>query len=88
MTADRWRMIKGLFQRALKLPPEEWPAYLDSVSAGDAGLRREVASLLAEHEPGAVSLLGDPGGDEALARFVRLNRDALAVDPEDSTDGR
>ena len=56
MTADRWKMIKWLFQRGLDVPPAEWPAYLDTVCAGDASLRREVASLLAEHDPSATEI--------------------------------
>jgi hypothetical protein len=51
MSDDRWKMVKGLFQRALALEPDHWHAYLDRVCAGDAALRDEVASLLAEHDP-------------------------------------
>ena len=72
MSADRWRMVKGIFHRALKLPQEQWPAYLDRVSAGDAELRREVASLLAEHDPGAVSLLDALSSQEVTARFAKV----------------
>jgi hypothetical protein len=51
MNADRWKLTKGLFQRAIQLPPEQWPAYLDAVCAGDRELHGQVASLLAEHVP-------------------------------------
>ena len=86
MSADRWRMVKGLFSRALKLAPDEWPAYLDRVSAGDAELRREVASLLAEHEPDATSLLGAFSSEDVTLRFERLSGTATAAEPEEPTD--
>jgi len=55
---DRWKLVKGIFQRALARPSEEWAAYLDSVCAMDDALRIEVATLLGEHEPAARGLLG------------------------------
>jgi hypothetical protein len=67
MSSDRWRVVKGLFYRAIKLPPEAWPDYLDLVTAGDNDLRSEVASLLAEHDP------------EAASRRPPLPSDALTV---------
>jgi hypothetical protein len=75
MNRDRWRVVKGLFQRALRLPPAQWPEFLDRVCVGDAGLREDVASLLEEHEPGAVSLLG------SADRLVGAERERLAREP-------
>ena len=91
MSADRWKVVKGLFQRAIKLPPEQWCDYLDGVCAGDESLRRDVASLLAEHEPGARSLLTRLSSEEITLRLVRMrssDRPAEAADAaEEPTDG-
>ena len=67
MNADRWKLTKGLFQRAILLPPEEWPAYLDAVCAGDRELRGQVASLLAEHVPGDGAVRVGPSSERAGA---------------------
>ena len=67
VSSDRWRVVKGLFYRAIKLPPEAWPDYLDLVTGGDDDLRSEVASLLAEH-------VSDAG-----SRRAPLPSDALTV---------
>ena len=71
MTGDRWKVVKGLFYRAIKLPPHEWGAYLDLVSAGDEGLRRDVASLLAEHEPDARPLLAPLSSEDVTLQLGR-----------------
>ncbi len=44
---DRWQRIEELFHRAADLAPAERADFLATVCAGDAGLRREVESLLA-----------------------------------------
>ena len=73
MTADdaaRWGRVAALLEAALARAPAERDAFLDAACAGDAGLRAEVASLVAAHErPGAADRLG---ADLApLARRVR-----------------
>jgi serine/threonine-protein kinase len=45
---ERWRRVEEIFYRALDRPPEEREEILDAECSGDAGLREEVASLLAE----------------------------------------
>lgn len=46
--SEHWRRVEEVFYCALDRPPEEREAILDAECAGDAGLRAEVASLLAE----------------------------------------
>jgi hypothetical protein len=46
----RWSDVTDLFHRALAEPADRRDAFLDAVCAGNAGLRREVGSLLAAHE--------------------------------------
>src|SRR5215471_6266646 len=43
-----WAKIEEIFHGALELPPHERAAYLDTVCAGDAVLRREVEQLLGQ----------------------------------------
>jgi hypothetical protein len=74
MNADRWKVTKGLFQRAIQLPPEQWPAYLDAVCAGDQELRGHVVSLLAEHVPYDGALRARLSSEAAALREVRVTR--------------
>jgi len=50
---ERWRQIESLFQEALQHDPAERDAWLREACHGDAGLQREVASLLANHQEAA-----------------------------------
>jgi serine/threonine-protein kinase len=45
-----WERVKAVFQQAVDLPPAQRAAWLDGACAGDGELRREVDSLLAEHD--------------------------------------
>jgi serine/threonine protein kinase len=47
---ERWQQIESLFQEALERNPAERNAWLREACQGDADLRREVASLLANHQ--------------------------------------
>jgi serine/threonine protein kinase/tetratricopeptide (TPR) repeat protein len=47
---QRWKRIWDLFHEAAERPPEDRAAYLDSASAGDSDLRREVEELLEAHD--------------------------------------
>jgi len=47
---ERWQQIESLFQAALERDPAERYAYLREACQGDSDLRREVASLLANHQ--------------------------------------
>lgn len=46
MTPERWRVVKALFDEALEMPSEARSLWLSDATANDAGLRREVESLL------------------------------------------
>jgi serine/threonine protein kinase/Flp pilus assembly protein TadD len=62
--AERWRQIERLFHSALRRAPQDRDALLAEACSGDAELRREVESLLAEHERGG-SLLVTAAADLA-----------------------
>jgi serine/threonine protein kinase/Tfp pilus assembly protein PilF len=51
MKADEWQQINDLFHAALEREPDERAAFLAHACAGDEGLRLEVESLLASHDP-------------------------------------
>src|SRR5258708_2097177 len=53
MSQNRWNQIDTIFHGAIQHPPERQPAYLDEACAGDAGLRREIESLLKSHQESA-----------------------------------
>src|SRR6516165_7796117 len=46
---ERWQQIESLFREALERDPAERIAWLRDACQGDSDLRREVASLLANH---------------------------------------
>jgi serine/threonine protein kinase/tetratricopeptide (TPR) repeat protein len=46
---DRWRRVEELYHAAVGLPAEHHAAFLEDQSGGDSELRREVESLLAQH---------------------------------------
>ena len=48
---DEWKQISDLYHAALKLPESERAAFLQACIASD-GVRREVASLLANESSG------------------------------------
>lgn len=52
MTPERYRQIGELFHAALELEADERDAFLEHECAGDAGLRREIESLIRAHDEG------------------------------------
>ena len=52
MTPERWRQVEDIFQAALDLNTEERARYMSVACGGDAELRRDVESLLQQHESG------------------------------------
>jgi serine/threonine protein kinase len=72
MTAPEWQRVREVFERALDVAPGERAAFLERACGSDAELRREVESLLAEHET--------PDGvlDETRARGLASAVEALA----------
>ena len=51
MKADEWQRTNDLFHASLEREPGARAAFLAQACAGDEGLRREVESLLASHDP-------------------------------------
>src|SRR5215831_8846891 len=64
---DRWQQIESLFQQALERDPAERNAWLRQASQDDSDLRREVASLLANHQAAADS---KPWAAAAAAKLI------------------
>src|SRR5213593_490176 len=50
MTPEHWQQIKDIFNSAVKLRPEDRPAFLSKACSGNAELILEVKSLIAAHE--------------------------------------
>jgi eukaryotic-like serine/threonine-protein kinase len=80
MTPERWRQVEEIFQTALDLRTEERARYVSVACAGDTILKRDVESLLSQHES-AGNLLEEPiyGETEmsALESFVDDDQDPL-----------
>ena len=64
---ERWQQIESLFQEALERDPAERNAWLREACQGDSDLRREVASLLANHHSAADS---QPWAAAAAAKLI------------------
>ena len=54
MMPERWEKIEQLFHSAAERTGEERAAYLEGACAGDAVLRQEVESLLAQDASGRI----------------------------------
>ncbi len=63
MNPERWQQIKKLLDEAIAVSPLERASHLDRACAGDAELRREVASLLRSHEEAGAGFLETPAFD-------------------------
>jgi serine/threonine protein kinase/tetratricopeptide (TPR) repeat protein len=78
MTPERWRKVEEIFQDALDLMPDERPAYVAQACGEDTALRRDVESLLTQHDS-AGELLEEPiYGDTEMGM---LNSFVDEVDP-------
>ena len=49
MSTERWERTKQILEEALRIAPEQRPAYLDLVCGADSELRAEVESLIASY---------------------------------------
>src|SRR5271167_4294224 len=58
MSSGRWERTKEILEQALRLAPQERPAYLGAACGADADLRRELESLIASYEEAGSSFLG------------------------------
>lgn len=88
MTPQEYERLTELFHAALEIAPNQRPAFLDQLSAGEADLRRELESLLAVSEQGAAyteppediaaaylaQQSGGPGAVPSLAPNTRIDR--------------
>jgi eukaryotic-like serine/threonine-protein kinase len=79
---DRFRRVDALFDAALELPPEDRPAFLDSVCGDDIALRTEVDSLL-ESVDTSESMFGENVADYAAPLIAEMPHDLddPAVEP-------
>lgn len=59
MTPERWQKVKKVLAGALERAPAERHAYLDQACT-DMSFRQEVESLIAAHEQGENTLMGQP----------------------------
>ena len=50
MNREEWQKVRSILESALELDPDSRASFVDSACAGDKYLRREVLSLLSEHE--------------------------------------
>ena len=64
---ERWQQIESLFQEALERDPAERDVWLQDACHGDSDLRREVASLLANHQAATDS---KPWAAAAAAKLI------------------
>src|SRR5947207_5477256 len=59
MTPERWQQVQSLLEAALAIPVEDRAHFVAKACSGDAELRREVESLLAQAS-GATGFLSTP----------------------------
>jgi hypothetical protein len=69
---ERWQQIESLFQEALERDPAERNAWLREACQGDSDLRREVASLLVNHQEATDSKPWAAAAAELIADRVSL----------------
>ena len=83
MKPDSWERVAELFEAALRLAPNERPAFLDEACSGQDALRKRVEELLANHDeaeangflgrgPAVNSMELAPGTELGHYKLVRL----------------
>src|SRR6266851_10179576 len=85
MKPDRWNKIESIFHKALDAEESRRGAVLEESCAGDEELRREVESLLAQHE-NAGNFIETPAFDDE-ASTVRKPPVPLAAKPRPNLAG-
>jgi tetratricopeptide (TPR) repeat protein/predicted Ser/Thr protein kinase len=73
MDADRARRLEQLYHSALEHDAAERAAYLESACGADAGLRKEVESLLA-HDRDAANFIEEPALEMAARMVAQQNQ--------------
>ncbi len=77
MKAERWEEVDRLLDQVLALPPNKRESFLARVTAGDAELRREVASLLNAHDRAAGNFLDTPALEIAARGIAARHEHSL-----------
>ena len=72
---ERWQRVQDIFLQASDLGPDERGAFLEEVCSGDAGLRREVESLLQHDGAGEEKIV------EALEGTARSLFESVTIKP-------
>ena len=63
MNPERWAQVQEILHKAILLPSNEWPTYLEQTCSGDADLCAEVQSLLESHQKAGSTFLKNPAID-------------------------
>ncbi len=71
MEAERWQKVKGLFDAALELAPNQRKRFLDKACGNDAEMRREVEKLLNSFPDD--SFMEQPAATELASLIVERN---------------
>lgn len=72
MTEEQWRQVEDVFHHAAELPAPDRDEFLSEACAGDAEVRREVESLLANDDP----------DDNVVEKAVSQAADQLPQEPD------
>ena len=73
------KKARDIFVAAVKMPPEQWDAYLDEACGSDTELHRRVRNLLSAHQE-AGSFLGSPAaGSDATADAPLIERSGQVI---------
>jgi tetratricopeptide (TPR) repeat protein/tRNA A-37 threonylcarbamoyl transferase component Bud32 len=72
MTPERWQAVGDLFEQAVHLPAGDRTRLVEEAAGGDEELRREVQSLLANHQAAAGGFVQEQIKN-ALAAFVEAS---------------
>src|SRR5215468_5447478 len=83
MTPERWRQAEEIFQAALDLSPDERDRYVSRACAGDSDLKRDVQSLLVQHDSAGDLLERPLYGETELGAL-----ESLVTEDEDPMIGR
>jgi eukaryotic-like serine/threonine-protein kinase len=78
MDREHWQRVERVLDVALESDPARWPTLLDESCRGDAGLRRDVESLLGRYSSVRRYLTQPPAA--AAAALVAEARSADAID--------
>ncbi len=90
MTPERWKKVEEVFEAALEQRPDDRPAFLDSVCAGDLALRNQVDTLLfalersgkSQNAPASILALSDTMIEETAAAVIGKRLGAYRIERE------